>query len=80
MKITFESEYCIGDEVLYETVALKNGSFVNVFILGKIQSILISSPSQSGQFTIQYQLDDGKILDPKEVRGHIKHNSVTATY
>lgn len=80
MKISFESDYYIGDEILYETVALKNGSFVQVFMLSKIKAIIISSPNENdGHFLIKYELEDGKILEPKDVRGHIK-SSVIASY
>lgn len=76
MKISFESDYYIGDEVLYETTALKNGSFVQVFMLSKIKTISISCPNNNGHLSVKYELEDGKVLEPSDVRGHMKSSGV----
>lgn len=76
MRISFESEYYIGDEVLYETTAIKDRVVVPVFMLSKIQSINISSPYNSKEVVIKYELEDGSFLNPQDIRGHMKSQSV----
>lgn len=76
MRISFESEYYIGDEVLYETTAIKDRVVVPVFMLSKIKSINISPLNSSQEIAIKYELEDGSFLSPKDIRGHMKSQSV----
>ena len=74
--ISFESEYYIGDEVLYETTAIKDRVVVPVFMLSKIKSINISPLNSNKEIAIKYELEDGSFLNPKDIRGHMKSQSV----
>lgn len=76
IKINFESEYYIGDEVLYETTAIKDRVIVPVFMLSKIKFINITSLNDSNEVEIKYGLEDGSILSSNEIRGHLKSQSV----
>lgn len=72
MIISIESEYYLGDEVLYETTAIKDRVVVPVFMLSTIRSITISCPNDNREYYLKYEIDGNKFLNPSEIRGHTK--------
>lgn len=74
--IEFESEYYIGDEVLYETTAIKNRIVVPVFMLNKIESINITSVNNGRDISVKYKLEDETILNPQDIKGQMKSQSL----
>lgn len=74
-RISFESKYCIGDEVLYETTAIKERVVVPVFMTGRIKSINISPFLDTDQISIKYELEDNNVINPDDVKGYLNHYS-----
>ena len=70
-KISFDSPYCIMDEILYETTAIKERIVTTVFMAGRIKSINISPLGEGNQISIKYILDDGNIINPDDIRGYL---------
>ena len=72
MKITIESEYGIGDEILYEAIVKCEGNFVQAYLKGVIKSVIISCPNKDRNYTLEYELENGKKLKMNEITGHVK--------
>ena len=70
-KISFDSPYCIMDEILYETTAIKETIVTSVFMAGRIKSIKISPLEDNNQIAIKYILDDGNVINPDDIRGYL---------
>ena len=70
-KISFDSPYCIMDEILYETTAIKERIVTSVFMAGRIKSIKISPLEDNNQIAIKYILDDGNVINPDDIRGYL---------
>lgn len=74
-KISFNSPYCIMDEILYETTAIRERIMVPVFMAGRIKAINISPLSESNQISIKYILEDNTVINPDDIKGYLNHNS-----
>ena len=68
MIVSIETEYYLGDEILYETTAIRDKVIVPVFMLSKIQSITISCPNYNREYSLEYEIDDGRTLKANEIK------------